>query len=368
LAAGAGAACCAASAAGYSLLKRPRASADAPQPGQKMRRLVLVEADSDFNKVKIQVEETEIPKPKPGEVLVRVAAAPVNPSDYGVWKRHVGPPKGIGNECAGVVVASGGGAMAGQLLGKTVGVLPSNGSYSEYVVASVLDKVYKLDGVSAAEACSFFVNPYTAVGIVNTVKNHRCKAFIHTAAASQLGKMLVKLAPSMGVTVVNVVRKQEQVDALKQLGAEYVVNQSEEDWEKQLKGIVDSLKIRVAFECIGGDMPGRLASLMPSQSTVYVYGALSQQPVGGIPPIDMIYREQVVRGWLLPKWLQKGGVLQTVRRVRWATKLVSRGLQPGGWASTAFLDCKLENMQAEFLKMWNGAGFTDAKLRILMGS
>ena len=335
-----------------------------------MKMLVLVESNSDLNKAQIAVKEVDIPSPAPGQVLVRMCAAPVNPSDYGKW-RSASPDSPMGLEGAGVVVASGGGLAANRLVGRTVGVIARDtGTYAEYVCVDALRGAFPMDGneVKPEDAASFFVNPYTALAIIDTAESHGCKAFIHTAAASQLGQMMVKrlLSSSSRMTVVNVVRRQEQVKLLRDLGAQHVVCTADEDWKGQLAEWIAELDITVAFDAIAGEMSGTILSLLPSEGTCYVYGGLSKEKVGNVDPVDLIYKKKSVKGFMLINWMQAGGPLRSIMRLRKASKTVNAGLVKGGWAESKFVDCTMEDMQSKFLEMWNAGGFTDKKLRIRM--
>jgi len=334
------------------------------------KAIMLVEPNTDLKAAKFEVREVDVPTPKPGQVLVKMSAAPINPSDFGSWMRStpgVEYPKVVGNEGSGVVVASGGGLMAGRLVGKTVGVVGpkggKTGTYQQYVVADAMKEVWPLGDLEKAEdGASFFVNPYTAVGILDTVKSRGQNVFIHTAASSQLGQMMIKLAPMQGMTIVNVVRREEQAEMLKKIGAEHVVVQTE-GWEERLRKLIDELKIMVAFDCIAGETTGTIVSLMPRESTTYVYGALSERPVGNVSPLDLIYHKKHVEGWLLTGWLMAGGTMQMLSRARAATALVNPGLKPDGWCSSQFEDCAIDEFFEKFHALREGSA-TGRKLRI----
>ena len=347
---------------------------------ESMRRVVLVAPNADMSKAQLRVEDNvPLPVPRSGEVLVKVDAAPVNPSDYGEWchvpHRAATEPVAIGKEGSGTVVASGGGFYANSCVGKRVGFcnLPKGqGAYSEYVTVSAMEGVFALpDAVATEDAASHFVNPYTAYGIVDTVRSRHGKAagapgFIHTAAASQLGQMLVKLCAQTGVTLINVVRRQEQAEQLRALGAEIVVVSGTDGWEEQLRQLVKQHGIRVAFDAVAGEMTGALLSLLPARGTVFVYGRLSNKGCSEVQPLDLIYRKKKVEGWLLPSWLRQGGIVSTLMRLRAATACVHGGLSPGGWAASRFADCSLDTMWPTFLDMYQNTGFTNRKLRIRM--
>lgn len=339
-----------------------------------MKRLVLVQGNEDLTKAVLKVEEVAVPHPKSGQVLIRVVAAPVNPSDYGMWRRDTADQKGggrpIGNEGSGVVVSSGGGFVANSMVGKSVGFvnLPKgNGAYSEYVVATAMTSVFPLpDNVPVENACSFFVNPYTAYGIVDTAKARGSHGLVHTAAASQVGQMLVKYCKDKPVALINVVRRQEQADIVTALGAKLVVVTDDNPlWKQQLKQMIEENKVSTIFDAIGGDMAGDLVSILPDKGTYFVYGVLSGKGLAGIGGIDMIYRKCKVEGWFLPSWIDgfSGSQISTVMNVRAASAAVLPALQDG-WSSTLFTDCTIDTAFDEFVKMFTTNGFTNKKLRI----
>lgn len=336
-----------------------------------MKRLVLVESNSDITKVKIEVEEVDVPVPKSGQVLIRVCAAPVNPSDYGSWKRGEEEKRvPMGKEGSGIVVASGGGLTAARQVGKRVGFinLPrGQGAYSEFVTADALKSVFPLPKTVPVEAaCSFFVNPFTAYGIAETALARGSPGCVHTAAASQLGQMLVKLVSNKpNFTLINVVRRQEQAELLKSLGAAHVVVTGDNDnWKTELKALMTEHKVSAAFDAVSGEMTGDLLTLLPNGGSYFTYGGLSGKPCSGINPIDMIYGKKTVEGFFLPTWLAGTGTVNMLLRLRTASAVVLPALN-GGWSSSQFTDCSLDNMFESFVQLWK-SGFTGKKLRIRM--
>jgi len=357
----------------YFLRSRPKAGKNIPE---KMKRLVVLETPekfegfNDLKDFKVRVEQAPVPTPKPGEVLVKMKAAVVNPSDEGdlsqAAKGKGEPlPRVFGREGSGVVVASGGGFMAGGMMGKKVGICDMNaGTWQEYICmpakppgACVLDQSLPVE-----TAASFFVNPLTAIGIFDVAKRKGSPAFIHTVGNSQLGQMMVKLADEQGCTIVNMVRKEEGAELLRSLGAKHVVVTSREDWQDQLKDLISKLNISVAFDAIAGDMSGTMMQLLPEGSTTVVYGGLSSRLVNGLPVIDMIYGKKKFEAFFLKTWLTEGGMLRTILRLRKAFKLSMPALGEGGWAETQFEDCTLEEMWTKMCRSQSRA----KKLRIRM--
>ena len=337
-----------------------------------MRRLVLTHGAMDFDGVTIAVEECPIPTPRSGEVLVKVVAAPVNPSDYGKWKGKPGPPPkpvAMGLEGSGTVVASGGGVMAGSMVGKRIGFTnpaKGQGSYSEYVTVSALQCFPMPDEVPLEDACSFFVNPFTAYAIVDTARSRGSPGLVLTAAASQLGQMLVKLCKEERYPIVCVVRREAQAETLRALGAEHVVVTAGGE-AKELKEVVAQLGITVAFDAVAGPMTAALLAALPNKSTVYVFGRLSGEPAH-CPPLDLIYFEKKVEGFLVAghagSWLRKDGLLKMGLRQRACAQRVCPALAEGGWAASTFVDCTPDTMWASFLSLYKSEGFTGKKLRV----
>jgi len=342
-----------------------------------MQRLVLSKAGAnrDMSKASLEVQNVPVPRPRPGEVLIKVEAAPVNPSDYGAFIGVHGEndqPAPLGKEGSGVVVASGGGLMASMLapVGTKVGFVlrdKDQGSYSEYVTAPVMQAVFPMPAdLDVEQAASFFVNPYTVFGILDTVAELGKNGLVHTAAASQVGQMVVKLCAQRGIALVNVVRREEQAEALRALGAtdDSIVVTARDGWQEDLKAKIAKERISLAFDAIAGEMSGTLLGLLPPAGEVFVYGGLSHKPVANVSPLDLIYNGKKLNGWLLTSWIKKGGGARTLARLNRAKRCVNPGLQAGGWAESRFVDTTLDAMWSDFLGMYEGGGFTDKKLRI----
>lgn len=343
----------------------------------EMKRLV-VESPGDGKSVSdctVVVQTVPVPKPSQGEVLIRVSAAPVNPSDYGSWhrgsshdKNGTAYPMAMGKEGCGVVVATGSMLVGLRCpVGTGVGFVLTDtkqGSYSEYVTVNALTGVFPMPSDVPIEDCaSFFVNPYTAVGILDTAREETgSSVIVHTAAASQLGQMLNKLAPSEGMTIINVVRREEQAELLKGIGAEHVVVTAEPEWKKTLGAKIKELGATCAFDAVAGSTTGDLFEVMPPKGTVYVYGALAG-PVAGINPLDLIYRKKKLKGFLLTQWLMNGGTFKMVPRLYSAGGKVNAGLKSGGWSSSQFEDTTMEEAFEKILSLI-GTSITGKKLRI----
>lgn len=302
--------------------------------------------------VELTIADVEIPEPTEDQVAIQVEAAPINPSDLGpmfgpadlrtlrssgegddrrlvadipeyllsMVQARVGRALPMGNEGAGTVVAAGSSEAAQALLGKTVAA--SGGAmYAERRLARADQCLVLPDGVSAAEGASCFVNPLTTLGMIETTRLEGHTALVHTAAASNLGQMLVKLCLEDGVPLVNIVRRQEQVDLLTDLGATHVCNSSDDDFRGSLTEAVAAVDATIAFDATGG---GSLAdqilqAMETAQATkegavgrygstthkqVYVYGGLDRSPTELRRTYGMAWG---VGGWLLPYFLERVG-------------------------------------------------------------
>lgn len=337
-----------------------------------MKRLVVKSPGDDVAGCVLEVETVDVPKPGSGEVLVQMIAAPINPSDYGSWHLTKNPesfPMAIGNEGSGIVVAVGSGLTTGFVcpVGTHVGVIKpkgGQGTYSEYIVVSAYTGVFPLpNSLPIEDAASFFVNPYTAVALFDTARQEGAKAFVHTAAASQLGQMMVKLAETEKMEIINVVRRDEQATLLKKLGAKHVVVTSgdESAWKKELKDKIKELNATVAFDAVAGRSTGDMLDCMPKYGTVYVYGGLAGA-VTNVSPMDLIYRFKKLKGFFLTGWIQNGGTLSMALRLRNASSKVNSGLKDG-WSSSTFEDTTLESAHSDLVKLLNSSA-TGKKLRI----
>ncbi len=336
--------------------------------------------------VEISIVRVDKPIPADDEVLIEVHAAPINPSDIGLLltfagdlsninisesgddlvasiKIHPGlmasmKPRldkslAVGNEGAGIVVDAG--KNVKELIGKTVG-LAGGSMYSQYICVPAINCLVMEEGTTPKEAASSFVNPLTALSFIETMKMENHSAIVHTAAASNLGQMLVKICKDDGIPLVNIVRKQEQVDILKNIGAEYVCNTSDPDFMKTLIKAVVETGATLGFDATGGgnngELPGQILSAMEvaanknskeysrygseTYKQVYIYGGLDQTPSILKRSYGMSWG---LGGWLLTPMLGKIGMdkFQTMR-ARIAKEIKTT------FASTYIQEISLEEM------------------------
>lgn len=327
-----------------------------PKTALELRSLV-----TEDGKLELSLHEVEVPAPGPDEVVVRVEASPVNPSDLGLLipsvadisaatvtgtperpvvtaplregalaglSARIGDSLPVGNEGAGTVVAAGSSPAAQALLGKTVGIA-GGAMYSQYRVVNAAACLVLPDGATAKEGASSFVNPLTALGMLETMRREGHSALVHTAAASNLGQMLVKACLADGVPLVNIVRKAEQEEILRGLGAVHVCNSASPSFEADLVEALKATSATLAFDATGG---GTLASQILNgmeqaasataaqysrygssvHKQVYIYGSLDTSPTVLTRNFGMAWG---VGGWLLTPFLAGAGP-ETIARLR----------------------------------------------------
>ena len=295
--------------------------------------------------VEVSIVNAAMPVPSENEVLIKVEAAPINPSDLALLisfaadldsiefsgedeaskttikirpglmaalKGRVDQPLSAGNEGAGIVVGAGEKATA--LIGKTVGV--AGGSmYSQYRCAPASSCLVMDEGITSTEAASSFVNPLTALAFVETMKMENHAALVNTAAASNLGQMLVKICKDDGIPLVNIVRKPEQVKILKDLGAEYICDTSQSDFMKDLVEALISTGATLGFDATGGGnegkLPGQILAAMEIAANKTAkeysrYGSDVYKQVyiyGGLDPTPTVLNRSYGLQWGLGGWL-----------------------------------------------------------------
>jgi NADPH:quinone reductase-like Zn-dependent oxidoreductase len=279
------------------------------------------------------VREVPVPKPGPGQVLVRMAASPINPSDLGFmlggYGFKGGLPTGVGNEGSGVVVATGSGFMARRLQGKRIACFGRPGyagAWAEYLLTNAELCVPLPKGITLEQGATSLINPLTALAFMDLVRIKKYRAFVNTAGASALGKMLIRLSQRQGVPLISVVRRPGQVAELREMGAQYVVDSSEAGFPEQLKSLADQLGAQLLLDAVGGNMTGQLIAAAPRGGTILSYGRLSAEPCI-IEPGELIMHNKRLVGFLLSDWMRKKNLLQILRDIRRVQGLLSGDLQ-----------------------------------------
>ena len=278
-----------------------------------------------------------VPQPGAGEVLIKMHTSPINPSDlaflaggYGIKKPFPVVP---GFEGSGIVVAAGKGILPKIWLGKKVACAASpklNGCWAEYMVTTATSCVPLSKKISLEEGSMMFVNPMTAIAffdVYNTTPNpsKKLRGIINTAAASALGRMVIRFGKQKGIPVISVVRREEQVEMLKSAGAEYIVNSSDPDFETKLKELAHRLNATILFDAVGGKLPQQLLSSAPKGSNLYIYGRLSADACE-ISPGELIFTGNQIQGFWLTNWLHEKGMIRTMLTIREVLSLIQNEL------------------------------------------
>lgn len=320
---------------------------DLPDTALELRSLV-----TSSGTLELSLQEVPVPAPGANEVLVRVEASPINPSDLGLLiasadmstatvagtaerpvvtaslgegtlgalSARLDQSLPVGNEGAGTVVAAGSSSAAQTLIGKTVAIA-GGAMYSQYRAVDASACLVLPDGATARDGASSFVNPMTALGMTETMRREGHSGLVHTAAASNLGQMLVKVCQKDGIPLVNIVRKPEQEELLRSLGATYVLNSTAPSFATDLFEALKATSATLAFDATGG---GSLASQILNgmeqaanataaqysrygsnvHKQVYIYGALDTSPTVLTRNFGMAWG---IGGWLLTPFLQGAG-------------------------------------------------------------
>ncbi|MGH1492398.1 MAG: zinc-binding dehydrogenase [Acidimicrobiales bacterium] len=336
--------------------------------------------------VVIEAVPIEISAPGPEEVIVRVEASPINPSDLGLLLGGAKPATAergadgatqlslsdgalkamagrldqampVGNEGAGIVIAAGDSPEAQALLGRTVAVL-AGAMYATHRKVGVDQCLVLAEGTSPLDAASCFVNPLTALGMTETMRRENHTALLHTAAASNLGQMLNRICLADGIELVNIVRRPEQVALLKAIGATHVVDSSADSFVDDLTAALIETGATIAFDAIGGgDLASAILTAMEAAASqaggeysrygstthkqVYIYGGLDRGPTVLNRSFGTAW---AVGGWLLPPFLAAVGPERSAElRQRVADELTSTFAS--GYTSTLSLDQVLDPAQ-----------------------
>jgi NADPH2:quinone reductase len=339
-------------------------AADLPEQALELRSLVTSQGT-----LELSLHDVAVPSPAANEVLVRVEASPINPSDLGVLipggdmsvatvagtpghpvvtvplsegaldglSARVDKSLPVGNEAAGTVVAAGSSSAAQALLGKTVGIA-GGGMYTQYRAVDASACLVLPEGATAKDGASSFVNPLTALGMLETMRGEGHSALVHTAAASNLGQMLLKICIADGVPLVNIVRKADQEELLRSLGAVHVCNSTSPSFSKDLVEALTATSATIAFDATGGgtlasQILGGMEKAASATATeysrygsavhkqVYIYGGLDTGPTTLIRNFGMAWG---VGGWLLTPFLQNIGAEGFARlRTRVAAELTT---------------------------------------------
>jgi len=275
-----------------------------------------------------------VPRPQSGRVLIRMAAAPINPSDLGALfgMSYTGRrkyPFTPGLEGSGTVVEVGAGLMPCLLKGRRVAcsALPTgDGTWAEYMVTSARSCVPLRKGVSLEQGAMMLVNPLTALAMFEIAKRGKHRAMVSTAAASALGGMILRLGKRHQIPIIHVVRRQTQVDVIRGRGGEHILNSSDPDFVEQLRTTANQFGATLFLDAIGDGMTRQLADAAPFGSTILLYSRLSQQD-SIIDPFTALVKDLHFDGFFLSNWLGKKNLFHKFQLSRQAQSLLGTDLR-----------------------------------------
>jgi NADPH:quinone reductase-like Zn-dependent oxidoreductase len=273
-----------------------------------------------------------IPEPGPGDVLVRIAAAPINPSDLaslvGAYAGRGGLPRVPGLEGSGRVVAAGPGLLPRLRMGSNVALsIPQgrDGTWAQYAVTSARLTI-PLRDVPLDQGATAIVNPMTAWALVDIARRGRHRAIANTAAASALGRMVLRLGQRFGLPVVHIVRRPDQVELLRSLGAEHVLDSGRADFDDELRESFRRLGVTLAFDAVAGELSTQLLTALPEGGRVLVYGAMSRE--GSRAEVShLIFEGKRLEGFLLSRWLARKHPLAALRMAGQVRALLTSDLR-----------------------------------------
>ena len=283
---------------------------------------------------RLTLREIPVPHPQAGQVLVRMTAAPINPSDLGSLsgmsyrgKRQF--PFTPGLEGSGSVIEAGAGFMPRLLNGRRVACsaqLTGDGTWAEYMVTSAQLCIPLNKDVSLEQGAMLLVNPLSALAILNIAQRGKHRAIVSTAAASALGRMILRLGKRRNLPIIHVVRRHAQVDWVRRLGGEYVLNSSDSDFVYQLRTLANELQATLLLDAISGGMTQQLAEAAPFGSTILLYSRLSDEPCV-IDARTALVKDLHFDGWFLANWLGERNLLRLLQLSQQAQSLLETDLQ-----------------------------------------
>ncbi|UUY08372.1 zinc-binding dehydrogenase [Pseudomonas sp. J452] len=254
------------------------------------------------------VTEMPVPRPKAGEVLIKIEAAPIQPADFWYMQGRYGkvdrPPMVPGIEGAGTVVAAGSGVMPRMLLGQKVSCGSAQGytgTWAQYMVTKADMCIPLLPWLDIEQGAMLMANPLSAWKLLDMARTRKARALANNGAASALGRCLLHLARKAGMTLINIVDRPEQARLLRELGAEWVIDRSQSDYQDAMNSLFQRHRVTLALDTLAGSASNEMLAAMPEGGELLIYGGLSEEA----PPIDLssiIFRNKKVSGFWVTPW------------------------------------------------------------------
>ena len=281
----------------------------------------------------LEITEIETPIPKDGEVLVKMEYASINPSDLsllqGTFKNKPNYPIIPGIEGSGTVVKVGKGILPKLRMGKRVSCTSTEGlggSWAEYMLTSAMHVVPINKEIDLKQATSLIVNPLTALAFIDIAKKKKAKSILNNAAGGALGKMLVSLAKNENISLISIVRNEKQKVDLEKIGANNVLNSSDDDYLHNLELLIKKLNTTIYFDAIGGSCTDTFINVSPENSTIYLYSNLSNEKAI-FNPRTLLQQNKTIEGFFLGNYSSSQSLLKTLGSIKKVQKLIHTDLK-----------------------------------------
>ncbi|PLX01865.1 MAG: hypothetical protein C0594_12540 [Marinilabiliales bacterium] len=278
----------------------------------KMKSIVLPAYNGNVLRAMLglKVMEVDIPKISDEEVLVKIAAAPCNPSDiafmqgkYNVVKKL---PALMGFEGSGVVVDAGNNTVAKSMMGKRVACFTqsqTSGTWTEFAKIHYKNCIPARDAIDDEQASTLYINPITAIGLIEYAKQKKAKAIVQNAAGGQLASFIRMLAKKEDITVVNIVRKPEQQQKIIDQDNSIVLCSATDNFEEELVETIKAEKVDLCFDAVGGEEAAQLFNALEPNSDLLIYGGLSNKDIAGLNTMDIIFKNKKILGFNALDWI-----------------------------------------------------------------
>lgn len=303
----------------------PQAIEEDMVEGPKLMRAIMIEAIGQ----PLVVKQVPIPKLSSGQLLVKIEAVPINPSDLGFlngFGEDTTAQRQIGFEGAGIVISSGGGLIARALVGKRVAFAAAThpGTWAEYAVCDT-SSCFPLDKrISSDVGACAIVNPFTALALVNVIKKEKHQAIVHTTGGSSLGRMIAKLLKKEGIKTINIIKQENHRGALEELGADVVLNSEHSNFDEDLKAQIGALNATCCLECVCGDSTQKIIKSLPPKSNCYVYGLLAEDKLSATDFSDFLLHSKTIKAFNTFDWLHEQGFFKKLGLIRKVESMIKQ--------------------------------------------
>jgi NADPH:quinone reductase-like Zn-dependent oxidoreductase len=277
-------------------------------------------------------KEVVVPMPKKGEVLIKMIAAPINPSDLAKIREITAEETEYfipGIEGCGTVVAAGKGLLPRLFLGKRVAcssTYKTSGTWAEYMLTKAGSCFPVSKRISGEQAAMTIVNPMTALAFLDFARKNKHHAVVNTAAASALGKITASLFEKHHIKVLNIVRNEASLRELEKQHRQYVLNSMVPDFPVKFKEWCDQMHATLVFDAVGGELVNRVLDLLPANSTIMLYGNLSGEKIEFLPT-QLVRENKKITGFFLGQWITDNGMIKTILNLMKVNALLKKGME-----------------------------------------